>query len=160
MQIESLFGRCDRVNDLAAKAFAISRVTATVQTASAAFALCGDADHAQALMDEISRRFPNFTLVNVVYWPLNQALIVAHHGDPGRAVQLLEPALRYEVVGNFWPQYFRGQAYLKLHKGAEAGAEFQKILDHRGWAPRSAMYPLAYVGFAQAALMNGDTAKA
>jgi tetratricopeptide (TPR) repeat protein len=160
MQTESLFGNCDRIREMASKAFAISRDTATVQTASAAFSLCGDADQAQSLMDEISRRFPNFTLVNIVYWPLNRALIATRHGDPARAVQLLEPALRYEIVGNFWPQYFRGQALLKLRKGAEAAAEFQKILDHRGWAPRSALYPLAYVGFAQAAVMNGDTAKA
>lgn len=145
---------------MASKAFAISRDTATVQTASAAFSLCGDADQAQPLMDEISKRFPNYTLVNIVYWPLNHALIATRHGDPARAVQLLEPALRYEVVGNFWPQYFRGKAYLSLHKGAEAAAEFQKIIDHRGWSPRSALYPLAYVGFAQAAVMNGDTAKA
>ena len=160
MQNESLFGNCDRVRELASKAFGISRDTATVQTASAAFSLCGDADQAQPLMDEISKRFPNYTLVNIVYWPLNHALIAARHGDPARAVQLLEPALRYELVGNFWPQYFRGKAYLSLHKGAEAAAEFQKILGHRGWAPRSALYPLAYVGFAQAAVMNGDTAKA
>ena len=160
MQTEGLFGNCDRVNDLASKAFGISRVTATVQTASAAFALCGDADRAQSLMDAVSKRFPNDTLVNIVYWPLNHALIATHRGDPARAIQLLEPALRYEIVGNFWPQYFRGQALLKLHKGAEAAAEFQKIIDHRGWAPRSALYPLAYVGSAQAAVMNGDTAKA
>ncbi len=160
MQTESLFGNCDRIREMASKAFAISRDTATVQTASAAFSLCGDADQAQPLMDEISKRFPNYTLVNVVYWPLNHALIATRHGDPARAVQLLEPALRYEVVGNFWPQYFRGKAYLSLHKGAEAAAEFQKIIDHRGWSPRSALYPLAYVGFAQAAVMNGDTAKA
>jgi len=72
----------------------------------------------------------------------------------------LEPALRYEIVGNFWPQYSRGQALLKLHKGTEAAAEFQKIVDHRGWAPRSALYPPAYVGLAQAAVLTGDSAKA
>jgi serine/threonine protein kinase/tetratricopeptide (TPR) repeat protein len=160
MQTESLLGNCDRVNALASKAFGISRVTATVQTASAAFALCGDADRAQPLMDEISKRFPNDTLVNIVYWPLNHALIATHRGDPARAVQLLEPALRYEIVGNFWPQYFRGQALLKLHKGAEAAAEFQKIIDHRGWAPRSTLYPLAYVGLAQATALAGETSKA
>ena len=160
MQTESLIGNCDRLNDLASRAFGVSRVTATVQTASAPVALCGDADRAQSLMDEVSKRFPNDTLLNMVYWPLNHALIAARHGDPARAVQLLEPARRYEIVGNFWSQYFRGQALLKLNKGAEAAAEFQEILDHRGWAPRSALYPLAYVGLAQAAVMNGDTAKA
>lgn len=160
MQNESLFGHCDRGREWAAKAFALSRDTTTVQIASAGFSLCGDTDQAQQLMDEISKRFPNYTLVNIVYWPLNHALIAMHRGDAGQAVQLLEPALRYEVVGNFWPQYFRGKAYLSLHKGAEAAAEFKKILDHRGWSPRSAVYPLAYAGAAQAAVMNGDTAKA
>ena len=160
MQTESLFGNCDRVNDLATKAFAISRVPATGQTASAAIALCGNAERAQSLMSEISKRFPNDTLLHVVYWPLNHALIAMHQGDAARAVQLLEPAYRYEIVGNFWPIYFRGQALLKLNRGKEAAAEFQKIVDHRGWAPRSALYPLAYVGLAQAAAMSGDTARA
>jgi tetratricopeptide (TPR) repeat protein len=160
MQTESLFGRCDRVNDLAAKAFGISRVTATVQAASAAFALCGDNDRSQALMDEISKRFPDDTLVNTVYWPLNRALIALHRGDSARAVQLLEPAYRYEIVGAFWPQYFRGQAFLNLHKGAEAAAEFQRIVDHWGWAPRSPLYPRAYLGLAQASTLTGDLARA
>jgi serine/threonine protein kinase/tetratricopeptide (TPR) repeat protein len=160
MQTQSLFGHCDRLNDLATKAFAISRDTATVQTASSAFALCGDGDRAQALMDEISKRFPNYTLVNVVYWPLNHALLAMRRGDSAHAVQLLEPAYRYEIVGGFWSQYFRGQAFLNLHKGAEAAAEFQKIIDHRGWQPRSVLYPMAYVGLAQAAVLTGDTAKA
>jgi serine/threonine protein kinase/tetratricopeptide (TPR) repeat protein len=160
MQNESLFGNCDRAREMAARAFALSRDTTTVQTASAGFSLCGDSDQAQQLMDEISKRFPNYTLVNIVYWPLNRALIAMHRGDAGQAVQLLEPALRYEVVGNFWPQYFRGKAFLNLHKGSEAAAEFQKIIDHRGWSARSSLYPLAYVGSAQAAVMNGDTARA
>jgi eukaryotic-like serine/threonine-protein kinase len=159
-QIESLFGNCGRVKELATKAFSISRESATTQSASMAFALCGDSDQAQSLMDEISKRYPNYTLVNVVYWPLNRALIAMHNRDFARAVQSLESAYRYELVAGFWPQYFRGQAYLNLHKGPEAAAEFQKIIDHRGWSPRSAMYPYAYVGLAQAAAMNGDTAKA
>lgn len=160
MQTEGLFGRCDRVNDLATKVFGISRVTSTVQAASLAFALCGDADRAQALMDEISKRFPDDTLVNTVYWPLNHALIALHRGDSARAVQSLEPAYRYEIVGAFWPQYFRGQAFLSLHKGIEAAAEFQKIVDHRGWAPRSPLYPRAYLGLAQASILRGDSAAA
>lgn len=160
MQTESLFGRCDRINELASRAFAISRVTATVQTASAAFALCGDTDHTQSLMDEISKRFPNDTLLNTVYWPLNHALIAMHRGDSARAVQSLEPAYRYEITGALWPQYFRGQAFLNLHKGTEAAAEFQKIIDHRGWAPRSPLYPRAYVGLAQASILTGDRARA
>jgi eukaryotic-like serine/threonine-protein kinase len=52
----------------------------------------------------------------------------------------------------------RGQAYLKLRRGSEAAAEFQKILDNRGHAPLSPLYPLARLGLARAALAS-DTAR-
>jgi hypothetical protein len=35
-------------------------------------------------------------------------------------------------AGNLYPAYVRGLAYLAAHHGAEAAAEFQKILGHRG----------------------------
>jgi hypothetical protein len=34
--------------------------------------------------------------------------------------------------GALYPVYVRGEAYLAARRGAEAVAEFQKILDHRG----------------------------
>jgi tetratricopeptide (TPR) repeat protein len=72
------------------------------------------------------------------------------------------------VAAQFWPQYLRGQAYLKLARGAEAAAEFQKILDHRGQGQLSSrfvptcpvLYPLAHLGLARAAAMSGDATKA
>jgi hypothetical protein len=39
-------------------------------------------------------------------------------------------------------------------------AEFQKIIDHRSIVLNSALYPLADVGLARAAVLAGDTAKA
>ena len=92
--------------------------------------------------------------------PLCQAQIALHRGSPAQAIELLESAHRFESSGNFGPQYVRGQAYLKLNKGAEAAAEFQKILGHRGWSVRGVLYPLAYVGLARGAVLQGDTAKA
>ncbi|HET6889957.1 MAG TPA: hypothetical protein VFH31_02550, partial [Pyrinomonadaceae bacterium] len=56
--------------------------------------------------------------------------------------------------------YLRGQAYLAEQKGAEAAAQFQEILDHRGWSALSYFYPLAHVGLARAAVLQGDIAKA
>jgi serine/threonine protein kinase/tetratricopeptide (TPR) repeat protein len=159
MQIEALFGKCDQLKNLSTRAFQISRFTGAVQTASSAFAVCGDTAPAQSLMDEISKRFPNDTLLNLIYWPLNHALLALHQGDATRAAQLLE-GNRFGIVANFWTQYFRGQALLKLNKGADAAAEFKKITDHRGWSPRSELYAPAYVGLARAATMNGDSASA
>ncbi|HXT61655.1 MAG TPA: protein kinase [Pyrinomonadaceae bacterium] len=160
MQLESVFQNCDHIKALADRTFRVSRVTGAVQAASAAFAVCGDSVQTQALMDEIAKKFPNDTLLNVVYWPVNRALLAMHEGDAARAVQLLEPATRYQIVGSYWPQYFRGQALLKLNKGAEAAAEFQNITNHRGWAARSPLYAPAYLGIARAEVLKGDTAAA
>jgi len=71
----------------------------------------------------------------------------------------LLPAGHCEAAPEFWPQYVRGQAYLKLSKGAEAAAEFRKILEHRGWDPLSPLYPHAHLGIARALALSGDTSK-
>ena len=49
---------------------------------------------------------------------------------------------------------------LRLKRGSEAAAEFEKILDHRGEAPLSSLYPLAHLGLARAAALQGDSARA
>ena len=77
-------------------------------------------------------------------------------GNAVSAVQLLEAARKYESFGDFWPQYLRGLAYLKQNNGVLAEAEFRTILNHRGWYPVSPLYPLAQLGLARAAAMNGD----
>ena len=89
-----------------------------------------------------------------------RAQLELNRGNTAQAIQLLEPARKYEVYGHFWPQYLRGQAYLKQGDGAQATREFQTIIDHRGWYPMSPLYPLAHVGLARAAVLSGDHAKA
>lgn len=89
-----------------------------------------------------------------------RAQLELNRGNAAQAIQLLEPAHQYEVYGNFWPQYLRGQAYLRQGDGAQATTEFQTIIDHRGWHPMSPLYPLAHVGLARAAVLIGDNAKA
>src|SRR5438067_2198842 len=157
---EAVFGQSNRVGDLVARAFDIFRSRAAVAIAANAFSLCGGSARAQPLMDEYSRRLPTNTFWNAVNAPLYQAQVALHSEDAAQAVDLLESAHRFESSGNFGPQYVRGQAYLKLNQGAEAAAEFQKILSHRGWSVRGALYPLAYVGLARAAVLQEDTAKA
>jgi tetratricopeptide (TPR) repeat protein len=73
---------------------------------------------------------------------------------------MLEPAKRYEPADEFRPQTLRALAYLKLGKGAEAAAEYRKILDHRGEGARSLIWPLAHLGLARALALQGDKAQA
>jgi hypothetical protein len=59
-------------------------------------------------------------------------------------------------------------AYLRLQKGAEAAAEFQKIVSHKGanWGATCVhpywgqYYSLSYLGMARGLALAGDTAKA
>lgn len=158
--MEAIFGHCDHASSLVGKAFDIWRSRSTVAIAANALSICGDSGQAQPLIDEYSRLFPKNTFWNAVSAPLCQAQIALHRGSPAQAIELLESAHRFESSGNFGPQYVRGQAYLRLNKGAEAAAEFQKILSHRGWSVRGVLYPLAYVGLARGAVLQGDSAKA
>src|SRR6266404_2855076 len=156
----AVFGQSDAVGGLVAKAFGILRSSAAVAIAANAFSLCGDSVRAQPLIDEYSKRFPKNTFWNAVGAPLYQAQIALHSDNAAQAIELLESAHRFDSSGGFGPQYIRGQAYLKLNKGAEAAAEFQEILSHRGWSVRGVLYPLAYVGLARGAVLQGDTARA
>ena len=125
-----------------------------------ALSLCGDIGAAQSLVDELTKRYPKDTLINSIWLPVIRAAIELNRNNPVQAVQLLEATRRYEAAAEFWPQYLRGQAYLRQQKGAEAAVEFQKILAHRGEAPLSVLYPLAHLGLARAAALTGDTTKA
>ena len=64
------------------------------------------------------------------------------------------------------PLYLRDQAFLQLHQGKEAAAEFQKILAHRGGFescyPYASpwLFPLARLGMARALVLQGDAPKA
>ncbi len=58
------------------------------------------------------------------------------------------------------PVYVRGGAYLAAHRGSEAPAESQKILDHRGIVLNSLNRAFAHLQIGRAYSMQGDTAKA
>jgi hypothetical protein len=55
--------------------------------------------------------------------------------------------------------YLKGLALLRLSKGAEAAAEFRKVLDHKG-ASWGLYNSLSYLGLAHASAMAGDPATA
>jgi tetratricopeptide (TPR) repeat protein len=154
------FGNCGSVAGLTHQALELSREQAKLVAAANVLAACGQAGAAQPLIDDLAKRFPQDTLVNTISIPVMRAQLELSRGNAAQAIQLLEPARRYDVAGEFWPQYLRGQAYLKLGNGAQAAAEFQNIIDHRGWYPLSPLYALAHLGVAREATLNSDAARA
>jgi eukaryotic-like serine/threonine-protein kinase len=153
-------GNCGLVAQVTKAALDLSREQANLINAANALAVCGQTGAAQSLIDEAAKQFSLDTLLNTVSVPLIRAQIELARGNAAQAVQLLEPARKFEAYGEFWPQYVRGQAYLKLKNGAQAASEFQSIIDDRGWYPLSPLYPLAHLELARAAVLNGDMATA
>jgi serine/threonine protein kinase/tetratricopeptide (TPR) repeat protein len=127
-----------------------------------ALAMTGDVSRAQAIVDDLGRRFPDDTLLHQVNIPVVQALIELNHKAPDKAIEALQSATPYELgtVPGLLPIYVRGLAYLQAKRGAEAAAEFQKIVDHRGIDPPTPEHSLAKLGLGRAYAMTGDTAKA
>jgi eukaryotic-like serine/threonine-protein kinase len=153
-------GNCAQVKAQTATALALSHSQLTMVTAGQALAACGEFSHTQTITGELVKRFPTDTLLNNVSLPLVHAQNEMQRGNPALAVQSLETAGLYEGSALFQIAYLRGQAYLDLRRGADAAAEFQKILDHRGLQTASPFYPLAHLGLARAAALAGDTTKA
>ncbi|MDX6614401.1 MAG: eukaryotic-like serine/threonine-protein kinase [Blastocatellia bacterium] len=154
------FDQCQQTKTAATQALAIGRDRILLPHSGLGLALCGEAGQVHKLIDEMKERYPKDTLINGLWLPVIQAASEIKGGNPASAIQALQTAARYESAAQFRPQYLRGQAYLKLGRGAEAAAEFQKILDHRGKSPLSVLYPLAHLGLARAAAMSGDATKA
>jgi tetratricopeptide (TPR) repeat protein len=131
-----------------------------------ALAICGDAAEAEKLAAETSKRVPNGTIWNAVQLPEIRAAIALTRA-PAQSVELLAAASPYER-SYIDASYFRGLAYLRLHKSAEAAVEFQKIVDHKGasWGATwvhpnwGLYYSLSHLGLARSSALAGDTARA
>jgi tetratricopeptide (TPR) repeat protein len=84
--------------------------------------------------------------------------------DPVAGLEILRPAVPYDLAdpdyGELYIVYLRAEAFRLAHQGREAAAEYQKILDHRGFLIFSAIDSLAKVGLARAYALQGDTIKA
>jgi eukaryotic-like serine/threonine-protein kinase len=132
-------------------------------------ALAYAGDGSQELADRFNASFPENTVVQFNYLPTLRAKLALIHANPEQALVDLEVAAPYELGSpaswfynwpNLYPVYVRGEAYLAAHKGSEAVAEFQKILDHRGIVLNEPIGALAHLQLGRAYTMHGDGAKA
>jgi serine/threonine protein kinase/tetratricopeptide (TPR) repeat protein len=161
---ESLFGNSGAATQLADTGLKFSKDRDVYYGASLALALAGDSVRAQHLADELSKRFPEDTVIRFNYLPTIQAQLALNISSAAKAIEYLQVADAYELgyVRGFslYPVYLRGQAYLRAQKGGEAAAEFQKVLDHSGIVLNSPVRALARLGLGRAYAMQGDTARA
>jgi eukaryotic-like serine/threonine-protein kinase len=168
---EALFGNVAEARQRVAAALRLSRGRDVQFGAALTLALVGDAARAQSLAGDLAKQLPEDTLAQFNYLPTVRAQLALIHNDASKAIGALQPVSPYEFgelgtthYGAFspalYPVYVRGEAYLAAHRGNEATAEFQKILDHRGVVLNEPIGALAHLGLARAYAMQGDTAKA
>jgi tetratricopeptide (TPR) repeat protein len=132
-----------------------------------ALAMCGDVVPAERLAAETSKLVPNGTLWNAVELPEIRSAIALSRNEPTNSVDLLASTSPYEFA-YLSAIYLRGLAYLRLSKGTEAAAEFQKIVDRKGaswgalWerAYWGQYYSFSYLGMARGSALAGDAEKA
>jgi serine/threonine protein kinase len=163
------FGNVQRAQQEVSSGLAIAS-TRDVQTLAAViFACAGDQTRARSLADELQKHFPLNTTLNFYWLPVVRAYVELRAGHPAQALAFLQEAGPYELAfplpqysegGTLYPPYVRGQAYLALHQGKEAAAEFQKFVDHRTIVANSPLASLVHLGLARAQAVQGDAAKA
>src|SRR6516162_3359182 len=165
---EAVFGNVKQAEQHAMAALALSSGRDVQYGAALALAASGNSK-AEALTEELRKQFPEDTIVKFIYLPTIQAELALKRNDPAQAIDVLEAAAPYELgsPGNtaaftpsLYPIYVRGQAFLAAHRGNEAAAEFEKILNWRGVVQNQPIAPLAHLGLARAYTLQGDTAKA
>jgi len=172
---EAFFGNALEARTFARAALDRSKGREVAYGAALALALSGDSVQAQTLTDDLEARFPEDTQVRVNYAPTLRALLAltpgrSNQGDRSGAIELLRVAAPYELgspvstvsgfFGALYPVYVRGQAYLAAGRGAEAAAEFRKILGHRGIVAADPIGALARLQLGRALAAAGDTANA
>jgi tetratricopeptide (TPR) repeat protein len=134
-------------------------------------ALSGDSARSQAIADDLEKRFPEDTFARFTYVPVLRALSALEHGRPTDSVERLQITSRYELatnglnfshfyLGGLHSAYVRGEALIAARRYAEAAAEFQKIVEHRGIVGADPISAVAHLQLGRVFALSGDKTKA
>ena len=166
---EAEFGNSERARKEIVAALKTAATRDVQILAALASARIGDMVQAQKFADDLAHRFPLNTTINRYWLPTIYAAVEMSRNNPAKALELLQTTSQYElgtplpqfqVGGSLYPAYVRGQAYLSLHQGEQAAAEFQKFLDHRGVNVNNPLGALARLQLGRACALQEDNSKA
>ena len=167
---EALFGEPAAARQKSTAALALSNSRDVEYATAFALGLSSDFSRAQALANDLQNRFPEDTSVKYHYLPALRGLLALQRGDAASATEQSMVPYPHELAvthstfsaffGMFYPVIVRGDAYLASHKGAEAAAEFRRILSQPGLLLADPVGAMAQLQLARAYRMQGDTAKA
>ncbi len=90
-----LTGMCDGNEAAVEQALGLDKSKQTQETAGLVAAVCGNGKLALPMLEELSRKYPEDTLIQDVYLPLSKAFVALAAGQPQQAVADAEPAKPY-----------------------------------------------------------------
>jgi len=163
---EALVSKTAEARERAVAALAFSRNRDVEYGAAFALALSGDFSRAEALANDLERRFPEDTSVRFSYVPVLRACLALNRHNTAGAFEALQFAAPNELgvtwtwFGALYPIYIRGLTYLAADEGAKAAEEFQTILKHRGIVQLDLIGALARLQLGRAFALAGDKHRA
>jgi eukaryotic-like serine/threonine-protein kinase len=127
-----------------------------------ALAAVGDTARALQIAEELARKYPQNTEVNVVAVPLIRAEVELGRGNGEKALEYLRVSQPYDFgkMAALRTSYLRGKAYLAANRPAEAAQEFRNVIARRAVNPESPIWPLAHLQLARALDAAGDKEQA
>ncbi|MGA8489587.1 MAG: winged helix-turn-helix domain-containing protein [Terriglobales bacterium] len=119
----------------------------------------GNSNQAEKIADELASTYPSDTMLHGFWFPAIRATMEINQNRPAKAVELLQPAVSYEMGEHvpLLPAYVRGQAFLALRQGPQAAAEFQKLIDRRTLVGNSVFGALAHLGLGRAYALEAQS---
>jgi eukaryotic-like serine/threonine-protein kinase len=159
---EALLGNAREAEEQSMTAMNISKERRVLCLAALALALGRNLSPAESLADALDKRFPDDSQVQFVLLPEIHAALALHRGHSSEALEMLRVSVPYELGASagLFPIYLRGLAYLAAHKGADAAAEYQKIMGQQQIVQNALIGALARLQLGRAYAMQGDTPKA
>jgi serine/threonine protein kinase/Tfp pilus assembly protein PilF len=169
--LEAVCGNGAETKSNALAALKLSRGRDVQYAAGLALALSRESSRSEALASDLEKRFPEDTFVKFTYAPVLRAVSALQQGKPVNSLDELQISLPYELaanglnfnhfyLGGLHSAYVRGVALMATHRYAEASAEFQKILDHRGFVGLDPIGALSHLQLGRAYVLAGDRIKA
>ena len=123
-------GLCDGNEAAVEQALGLDKSKQTQAAAGLAAAVCGNGKLALPMLEELSRKYPEDTLIQDVYLPLSKAYVALAAGQPQQALADAEPAKPYSAA---YPALcLQGLAYLQMHDAGNAVNAFKAATQYRG----------------------------
>jgi eukaryotic-like serine/threonine-protein kinase len=153
-------GLCEGNEQAVQKALALDKSRQTQSFAVFTAGTCGNAKLVGSMAQDLSKKYPDDTLIQRVFIPLAKAFVALSAGQPREAIEDAQPAKSFNLI--YPVAYVQGLAYLQLHDASQAASAFRGAIQSPGGNLQTTapFYAQAQLGLARAYAMGGDKANA